>query len=388
MGRLREKWRMTVLVLTAAALCLVTLTAGAAAAEEPYKVGAVFAITGPAASLGEPERDTVMMMEDQINRAGGINGHPLEMIVYDTAGDETKCVMAVKRLIERDKVLAIVGPSRTGTSLAIIETIQRARLPLVSCAAGIQIVEPVKRWVFKTPQSDVLAVRKILGFLKSKGIKRVAIMSVSNAFGESGKNELKKHLPAAGVQIVAEETYGDRDTDMTPQLIRIKTKSPDAIINWGTSVGAAVMTKNARQLRLKSRLIFSHGVANKTYLDLAGEAAEGVVFPAGKLLVAGSLSADDPQRDILIKYAQDFEREYKRTADTFGGHASDAVSLVVGALNEVGPDSAKIRSHIENTKDFVGIGGVFNFSPEDHNGLTEEAFVMVKVVNGNWTLAD
>ncbi|MDH4180175.1 MAG: ABC transporter substrate-binding protein, partial [Armatimonadota bacterium] len=386
--RLREKWRMTVLVLTAAALCLVSLTAEAAAAEEPYKVGAVFAITGPAASLGEPERDTVMMMEEQINRAGGINGHPLEMIVYDTAGDETKCVMAVKRLIERDKVLAIVGPSRTGTSLAIIETIQRARVPLVSCAAGIQIVEPVKEWVFKTPQSDVLAVRKILVFLKSKGIKRVAIMSVSNAFGESGKNELKRYLPAAGVQIVAEETYGDRDTDVTPQLIRIKTKDPDAIINWDTSVGAAVMTKNAHQLRLKSRLILSHGVANKTYLDLAGEATEGVVFPAGKLLVAGSLSADDPQRDILIKYAEDFERKYKRTADTFGGHAWDAVSLVVRALRKVGPDRAKIRLQIENTKGFVGTGGIFNFSREDHNGLTEEAFVMVKVVNGKWTVAD
>lgn len=388
MTRMRGKWRMTVLVLTAAALCLVSLATGAVAAGEPYKVGAVFATTGPAASLGEPERDTVMMMQEQINRAGGINGHPLEMIVYDTAGDETKCVMAVKRLIERDKVLAIVGPSRTGTSLAIIETIQRARIPLVSCAAGIQIVEPVKEWVFKTPQSDLLAVRKILGFLKANGIRRVAIMSVSNAFGESGKNELKKQLPPAGIQIVAEETYGDRDTDVTPQLIRIKAKSPDAIIGWGTSVGAAVLTKNARQLRLNSRLILSHGVANETYLKLAGEAAEGVVFPAGKLLVAGSLSKDDPQRAVLMKYAQDFQRTYDRSADTFGGHAWDAVSLVVQALRKVGPDRAKIRSEIENTRNFVGIGGVFNFSPEEHNGLTEEAFVMVKVVNGKWTLAD
>lgn len=388
MTRMRGKWRMTVLVLTAAALCLVSLATGAVAAGEPYKVGAVFATTGPAASLGEPERDTVMMMQEQINRAGGINGHPLEMIVYDTAGDETKCVMAVKRLIERDKVLAIVGPSRTGTSLAIIETIQRARIPLVSCAAGIQIVEPVKEWVFKTPQSDLLAVRKILGFLKANGIRRVAIMSVSNAFGESGKNELKKQLPPAGIQIVAEETYGDRDTDVTPQLIRIKAKSPDAIIGWGTSVGAAVLTKNARQLRLNSRLILSHGVANETYLKLAGEAAEGVVFPAGKLLVAGSLSKDDPQRAVLMKYAQDFQRTYDRSADTFGGHAWDAVSLVVQALRKVGPDRAKIRSEIENTRNFVGIGGVFNFSPEEHNGLTEEAFVMVKVVNGRWTLAD
>jgi branched-chain amino acid transport system substrate-binding protein len=386
---MREKLGVVALLGCAVALLGTTLPAmGASAAESPYTVGAIFAVTGPAASLGQPERDTVLMMQEQINAAGGINGHPLEVIVYDTAGEETKCVMAVKRLIERDHVVAVVGPSRTGTSLAIVNTVEKAQVPLVSCAAGIKIVEPVKPWIFKTPQSDVLAVRKILAFLKKEGIERVAIMSVANAFGESGRDELKKALPPAGIQIVAEETYGDRDTDMTAQLIRIKTRNADAIVGWGTSVGCAVLTKNVRQLRLDAPLLLSHGVANETYLNLAGDAANGVIFPAGKLLVAKALAADDPQRALLIKYADDFRGKYSRTADTFGGHAWDALSLVVQALGKVGPDSAKIRDEIESTKGFVGIGGVFNFSPSDHNGLTEEAFVMVKVVNGKWTMAE
>jgi branched-chain amino acid transport system substrate-binding protein len=386
---MREKLGVVALLGCAVAVLGTTLAAsGAGAAESPYKVGAVFAVTGPAASLGQPERDTVLMMQEQINEAGGINGHPLEVIVYDTAGEETKCVMAVKRLIERDHVVAVVGPSRTGTSLAIVNTVEKAQVPLVSCAAGIKIVEPVKPWIFKTPQSDVLAVRKILAFLKKEGIERVAIMSVANAFGESGRDELKKALPPAGIQIVAEETYGDRDTDMTAQLIRIKTRNADAIVGWGTSVGCAVLTKNVRQLRLDAPLLLSHGVANETYLNLAGDAANGVIFPAGKLLVAKALAADDPQRALLIKYADDFRGKYSRAADTFGGHAWDALSLVVQALGKVGPDSAKIRDEIESTKGFVGIGGVFNFSPSDHNGLTEEAFVMVKVVNGKWTMAE
>jgi len=388
MCKLRKHWPVvTLAILAAAVLCLTSLAPRLSAAKSPYVVGAVFAITGPAASLGQPERDTAMMIEEQINGAGGINGHPLKMIIYDTAGEETKAVLAVKRLIERDKVLAIVGPTRTGSSLAVIDTIQQAQVPLVSCAAGIQIVSPIKKWVFKTAQSDVLAVMKIIEYLRSHHITRVAIMSESNAFGESGKKEMATRLPPAGIRIVAEESYGDKDTDVTAQLVRIKTNNAQAIIGWGTSVGAAVVVKNARQLGIKTPIILSHGVANETFLRLAGSAANGVILPAGKLLVASSLPKSDPQRAVLLQYASQFQAKFGRSADTFGGHARDAIHLVIGALRQAGSARGQIRNQIEQTRGFVGISGVFNFSPTEHNGLTTNAFVMVKVVDGKWTPA-
>jgi branched-chain amino acid transport system substrate-binding protein len=358
-----------------------------AAGKAPYKIGAVFALTGPAASLGIPERDTALMVAEQINARGGINGHPLQVIIYDTAGEESKCILAAKRLIEQDKVVAIIGPSRTGESLALVDTIKQAKIPLVSCAAGIQIVKPVQPWIFKTPQSDVLAVMKIMNYLRAHNIKNVAIMSESNAYGESGKTELEKRLPTAGIKIVAAESYGDKDVDVTAQLVRVKMKNPQAIIDWGTSQASAVVTKNARTLQIKCPIIMSHGIANKTYLDLSGPAANGVIFPAGKLLVASELPKRDPQRAQLIKYAADFQNKYGRSTDTFGGHAWDAMYLVVNALRKVGPDPAKIRTEIESTAGFVGIGGIFTFSPQDHNGLSPDAFAMVKVVNGKWTTA-
>jgi branched-chain amino acid transport system substrate-binding protein len=382
-------WLPAIVLTVAAGLLLGTVAPGLAATKSPYKVGAVFALSGPAASLGQPERDTALMLVKRINAAGGINGHPLELIVIDTAGDETTTVNAVKRLVERDKVCAIIGPSRTGTSLAVVPYIQEAKIPLISCAAGIQIVTPVAdhKWVFKTPQSDVLAVQKIIKYLKPRKITRVAIMSESSAFGESGKTELERLLPKAGIRIVAKESFGDKDQDVTTQLARVKASKAQALIGWGTSVSQAVMVKNARQLRISIPVILSHGVANETFLKLAGAAANGVVFPAGKLLVASSLPTSDPQRALLIKYAADFKRAYGKNADTFGGHAYDALTLVTRALTKHGPNPGMIRTEIERTKNFVGIGGVFNFSPADHNGLNENAFAMVKVVNGKWVFA-
>lgn len=375
---------LPLVTIMATVFCLSVQFQADAKSLEPYTVGAVLALTGPAASLGQPERDTAQLIEEQINRAGGINGHPLKLVIYDTAGEESKCVLAVKRLIEQDKVIAIIGPSRTGESLALIDTIERAKLPLVSCAAGIQIVQPVRPWIFKTPQSDVLAVMKIIDYLKPKKITRIAILSESNAFGESGKTELKNRLPSAGISIVAEESYGDKDTDVSTQLTRIRVKNPQAIIDWGTSVGSALVTKNARQLGITCPIIMSHGVANETYLRLAGEAANGVVLPAGKLLVAQDLPKKDPQRKLLLKYTADFREKFGRETDTFGGHAYDSLHLIIRALRKVGPDPAKIRVELEKTKKFVGTGGIFNFSPKDHNGLTKDAFVMVKVVKGKW----
>lgn len=360
-------------------------TAVFGAAKAPYKIGAVFAVTGPASPLGTPERDTALMTEEQINKSGGIGGHPVKIIIYDTKSVETDTVLAAKNLLSQG-VVAIVGPSQTGESLALQDTMTRAKTPLVSCAAGIKIVQPVNPYVFKTAQSDVDAVARLVDYMKKKGINKVAVISVANAFGDSGKQQLKIQCGQARIKILAEEQFGDKDTDMTSQLTKIKAKKPQAVICWGTNPGPALVARNMKQLGMRMQLLMSHGIANKTFISLAGDAANGVIFPAGKLIVVDDIPNSDPQKKTLLAYRAAFKKKFKREPDTFGGHAYDAIQLVVKALGKVGPDKAKIRSSIENTKNYVGISGVFNFTPTEHNGLNKSAFALVTIQNGKWKL--
>jgi branched-chain amino acid transport system substrate-binding protein len=353
---------------------------------EPYKIGAVFAITGDASSLGIPEKNTAEMLMKSINDAGGINGHKLEVIIEDSAGENAKARTAALKLIEQDKVLAVIGPSRTGTTMAITDLFESKQVPLISCAAGVEIVEPVQKWVFKTPQSDRMAVEKIAEYLKTKSITRVAIISDQTGFGKGGVRELKAILPKNGIQIVGSQEYDPKAVDMTPQVTKLKGTDAQAVICWGTPPGPAIVVKNMQQLGVKIPFIGSHGIANQRFIEVAGTAANGVVFPAGRLIVADQIPADDPQKAVLQEYAKAYMDAYKQQADTFGGHAWDALQLVKQALAKAGDDRAKIRDEIENTKDFVGTGGVFNFSPTDHNGLTKDAFVMVEIKDGKWTL--
>jgi len=354
--------------------------------KEPYKVGAIFAITGGASWLGEPEKNTASMIVEQINLGGGINGHPLELIIEDTAGDETKAVNAVKKLIYRDNVLAIIGPSRSGTTMAVIPIIEKAKVPLTSCAAAESIVSPVKKWVFKTPQKDSDAVRKIYDYMIKKGISKIAIITGTTGFGDEGRKWLKKLAPEYGITIVADETYGPKDTDMTAQLTRIKATDAQAVVNWSIVPAQAIVPKNMRQLGMKIPLFQSHGFGNIKYVEAAGKAAEGIIFPAGRLLGVSTLPDDHPQKEVLIRYKWEYETRFGDEASTFGGHAWDSLWLVIKALREVGPDREAIRDYIENVKGFVGTGGVFNFSPEDHTGLTKEAFELLTVKEGRFVV--
>lgn len=378
-----------VLLLMALSVALAGLVAQATAATpsgEPYKIGCIFAVTGDASSLGIPERNTAVMLEKMINSAGGIKGHPVKIIVEDNRGEPAEALNAAKRLVERENVLAVVGPSRTGDTLAIIDYMDKAEVPLISCAAGIQIVEPVRKWVFKTPQSDRMAVQKIVAYLKQKKVTRVASISDNTAFGKGGLQELRKLLPMAGIALVAAEEYGPKDSSMETQVTKIRATNAQAVICWGTPPGPAIVAKNMKQLGVDIPLICSHGVANATFLSLAGDAADGVVLPAGRLIVADQIPADQPQKKVLMDYAKRYQAEFGKPADTFGGHAWDGIQLVVKAIREVGPNRAKIRTQIERTKGFVGTGGVFNFWAGEHNGLTKDAFVMVQVEDGKWKL--
>ena len=382
----RGGWPIVLLVLGAVLLLGSTAAWSKPASGTPYTIGAIFSVTGDASSLGVPEKNTAEMLEKQINAQGGISGHPLRIVIEDDRGDPAEALSAARRLVERDKVLAIIGPSRTGTTMAIKDYMNQVKVPLLSCAAGIEIVEPVAKYVFKTPQSDRMAVQKIIVYLKSKKITRVASISDNTPFGKGGLHELQALLPKAGLKLLTAEEYGPKDVSMEAQIMKIRGVNPQAVICWGTPPGPAIVAKNMKQLGVKAPLICSHGVANDTFLKLAGPAAEGVILPAGRLIVVDQIPASNPQAKLLRSYARDYQGAYHKPADTFGGHAYDAVMLLKRALGRVGPDRDKLRTEIEKTKGFVGTGGVFKFSATDHNGLSADAFVMVQIRNGKWTL--
>jgi branched-chain amino acid transport system substrate-binding protein len=307
-------------------------------------------------------------------------------------GDETKAVTAAKKLIEKDKVLAIIGPSRSGPSMAIVPILTAAQVPLVSCAAAEAIVLDDKTgeqraWVFKTPQKDSDAARKIFEHMKKKGIAGIAVLTSTEGFGAEGRKQLTKLAPEYGIQIVADETYGPKDTDMTPQLTKIKGTEAQAVVNWAIVPAQAIVCKNMKQLGMTIPLYQSHGFGNIKYAKAAGEAAEGTLFPCGRLLSVDSLSPDNPQKKVLAEYKAAYESRFQEDVSTFGGHAYDAIWLVVGALKDAGADRKGIRDWLENKKEFIGTGGVFHFSPADHTGLDKEAFEMLTVKGGKIVVA-
>ncbi len=358
--------------------------------KEPYKVGAVFSVTGRTSFLGEPEKKTAVMIAEAINKVGGINGHPLELVIYDDESDETKAVLAVKRLLKKDKVPVIIGPSLSGNTLAVVKVMNDAKVPLVSCAASNKIVTPVvdRHWIFKVPQSDTHAVEKIYDYLLKNGINKIAIMSVSTGFGASGREELLRLAPQVGIEILADERYGPKDTDITAQLTRIRGTDAQAIVNWSVGPTQVLAVKNWHDLGMTNLPFYqSHGFGSRKNIKLAAGAAEGVLCPLGRVNIPDLIPADHPQKKVIEIYNKAYQEKYSEPLSSFGGHGWDALNLVIDALKAVGPDSAKIRDYIETRTNFIGQHGVFNFSPTDHNGLTKEAFEMVVVKDGDWALA-
>ncbi len=389
-----KKWFSLVLAL--ALLVSMVPLAGCSKKETaaPYKVGAVLAITGTASNLGVPEKQTLEMMVAEINAKGGVNGHPLEVIIYDNETSAEKAVTLVNRLVEQDKVLAIVGPTTTGDSLAVIDAVTTAKIPLISCAAGITIVTPVaeRYWVFKTPQADKEAVTEIYKYMQKKGFTKVALITNTSGFGAGGRKFLQSDAAGYGITVVDDQTYSVGDTSMQSQLTHIKGTAAEAVICWDTDQQAAIVASDMKTLQMNIPLFASHGIANKAFIQNAGAAANGVVFPAGKLLVVDEVPASDPQKAVLTKYRSDFESKYgSGTVNTFGGHASDALSMVVAALKKLpeGQDvvksRAQVRDEIEKINDFVGVSGVFTMSAQDHLGMKPGSLAMIKIVDGKWT---
>jgi branched-chain amino acid transport system substrate-binding protein len=358
------------------------------AADEPLRVGAFLSVTGPAAFLGDPEQKTLEMVVERINAAGGVAGRKLVLVAYDDAGDAEKARTFAKRLLEQDKVDIIVGGSTTGTTMAAIALVEQSGTPFVSLAGAVGIVEPVKRWVFKTPHTDRMACEKIFADMQARKLTRLALISGTGGFDKSMRAECLKVVGRYGIEVVADESYGAADTDMTAQLTKIKaTPGVQAVLNAGFGQGPAIVTKNYRQLGLTSALYQSHGVASKEFIRLAGDAAEGVRLPAAALLVAELLGDGDAQKPVVVAYKHDYESRYKSDVSTFGGHAYDGLMLTVDALRRAGStDRAKLRDAMEATRGYVGTGGVVNMSATDHLGLDLTAFRMLEVRKGTWAV--
>jgi branched-chain amino acid transport system substrate-binding protein len=328
------------------------------------------------------------MYVERINSQGGVLGRKLELVSYDSSGSAEKARTFAKRLIEQDKVDVIIGGTSTGETMAAVPLVEEAKVPFVSLAGAVVIIEPVKKWVFKTPHTDRMACEKIFTDMNERKLSKLALITGAGGFDKSLRNECIKVAPKYGIEIVADESYGAADTDMTAQLTKIKgTPGVQAVMNCGFGQGPAIVTKNYRQLGLTQPFYQSHGVASKEYVRLSGGAAEGVRLPAAALLVADILPANDPQKPVVTAYAHDYTARYKSDVSTFGGHAYDALMIAVEAVKRAGgTDKAKVRDEIEKTKGLMGTGGQFNMSPTDHMGLDLSAFRMLEVRNGNWTL--
>ena len=366
------------------ALCLVTVFSMVSVAKaEVIKVGAILAVTGGASFLGGPEARTLEMMAEEINAKGGINGNKIELIIKDSAGDPEKAISFAKQLIEEDKVFAIIGPSTSGETMKIKNIAEEAQMILLSCAAAEVIVNPVAKYVFKTPQKDSDAVKKIYGTMKDMGISKIAVLTGNTGFGNAGKGQLEAIAPEFGIEILASEVYDKKETDLSAVVAKLMAdKDIQAVVNWSIVPAQGILAKNMRQAGWDVPLFQSHGFGNIKYVEAGGAASEGIIFPAGRLLVADLLPDDNQQKALLLKYKNDYESKYDDQVSTFGGHAYDALTILVTGIELAGLDREKVRSTIEIIKELPGTAGIFNFSPEDHNGLDIDSFEMLTVKNG------
>ena len=377
------------------AVVLVGSLAVAAPAAEPIKIGAFFALSGPAAPIGTPTKLVAEMVVDQINKAGGINGRPIELVVGDTESDPAKAASIAKKFIFSDKVAAIIGPTSTGEGMQVKKIVEEAGMPTFMTVGGDP---PIMKetgpftYIFKSPQRSSTAVKKLYGYLKEKKLTKVALLTASDPFGKDGVVWLKKLAPDFGLTLVAEESFGPKDTDMTAQLTKIKNAAPQAIIVWTIGPAGAIVAKNKAQLGIAIPLFQCHGQPGPEYIQLAGKAAEGDRMPATKLMAAGQLADNDPQKKVIQDFIKLYTDQYKFDKqfpiNTHSGYAWDAVYIVTNAMKKAGTDPKKLREAIEQTKGYVGVSGIYNLTPEDHNGLGVDSMVMVQVKDGKFVLAE
>jgi branched-chain amino acid transport system substrate-binding protein len=355
--------------------------------KEVIKIGCLFALSGPARHIGVPSKHVVVMAKDYFEEKGGIEGKQIELVFADTKGENSVTIREFERLVQREKVCAVIGPTRTGTCMALLRSIEKAKIPVVACVGGTPPVVPPREWVFKTPQMTVTAVEKICQYLKQTGIDKVAIITAKDAFGEEGRNDLRAVTGRQGIEIVAEESFGTADIDMSIQLRKLAATDAEAVICWTIGPAGATVARNFKSIGAKQILIQCHGLPDPTYLKLAGPAANGTFMPSTKCVVADQLPQDDPQREIVQSFVESYQKEYGAVS-THSGYAWDAFMIVANAIKKAGTDPEAMRDAIEETQGYIGISGIYNLSQEDHCGLGVDSLVMITVENGVWKIIE
>jgi branched-chain amino acid transport system substrate-binding protein len=379
---------MKIARISAALACITVLFGPPIFAADTIRIGAILSVTGPASFLGAPEAKTLEMLAEDINAKGGINGRKLELVIKDSGGSPEKAISFAKQLIEEEKVFAIIGPSTSGETMAIKNIAEEGKTILLSCAAAEDIVNPVARYVFKVAPKDSYAAARIFRQMKKMGISRIGVLSSNTGFGSAGKKQLEKLAPEHGIRILISEVYDKAATDLTAEATKLKAKGVQAVVNWSIEPAQAIVIKNARQIGLNVPIFQSHGFANIQYAKAAGAAAEGVIFPASRIVVADVLADKDPQKALIMAYKKAYEAKFKEDVSTFGGHTYDAMLILARAIKEAGTDRDKARKAVENMRGLVGTAGIFNFSPVDHNGLGIDAFAMLTVKNGRFAVLE
>ncbi|MFA6311812.1 MAG: ABC transporter substrate-binding protein [Sterolibacterium sp.] len=368
------------------------LAAVASLARADINVGVLVSATGPAASLGIPEKNTFALMPTTIA------GQKINYIVLDDASDTTKAVTNTKKLISEDKVDAILGSTITPNSLAMIDVVVEAETPMISMSASAKIIDPASpktRWVFKTPQNDAQMAVAIIGHMSKAGIKTVAFIGFSDAYGEGWWGEFSKAAEARGIKVVANERYNRSDTSVTGQVLKLMSANPEAVLIAGSGTPAALPQSTLKDRGYKGHIYQTHGVANNDFLRVGGKSVEGTILPAGPVLVADQLPDSNPLKKSALTYVHKYEAAYGAgSVSTFGAHAWDAglllANAIPAALKKGNPGSkefrAALRDALETTKELAGAHGVFNMSPQDHLGFDQRARVMVQIKDGKWKL--
>jgi len=381
-------------VMPVVCLVLTLMTGwGLALGAEPIKVGAFFDLTGAGSAIGTPTKLVAEMVAKKINAEGGINGRPLQLVIADDEGDPTKAAIIAKKFIESDRVVAIIGPTRTDTGMASKPIIEQMKVPTFMCVGGDPVITvPPFKWTFKSPQRTSVAVKKTYDYMKKKGLRNIAIITSGDGFGRDGKNWLEKLAPEFGLKIIATESFQPTDSDMTTQLVKIKAASPEAIVCWTIGKAGSIVAKNVKQLAIKPPLFQCHGLPDPIYIKLAGDASEGNIMPSTKLMVAAQLLDSDPQKKVITEFIRLYKDVYRYDKqfpiNTHSGYAWDAIYIVANAMKKAGTNNEKLREAIENTKGYVGISGIYNLTPEDHNGLGTDSMVMVQISGGQWKKLD
>ncbi len=370
------------------AVTAISLAATSAQAGDTIKIGSFLTVTGGASFLGDPEKKTLEMYVAKINAEGGVLGKQLELIVYDSGGSPKKSGPFAKRLINDDKVDILLAGSTTGATMAVIPIVQKAGIPFISFGGAGIIINPVKKWVFKTPHTDTLAVQKIFTDMKGRAISKIGLLSGSGGFDKSCRKNVQALSSGAGITLVADETHGKGDTDMTAQITKIKNAAGvQAMMYCGFGAATSIVAKNFKQLGLKIPHYQTHGSASKSFIKNADGGAEGVRLPAAALVVVDALPDSHPQKQVATAYKKMYEAISGSEISSFGGHAYDGLMIAVEAIKRAGStDKAAVLAEIEKTNNYVGVDGIYTMSPTDHLGLDKASFVMVEVKNGDWNM--